>query len=84
LTREDFVRILSEPENALIRQYRELLLTEGVRLQFKPDAVEAIAEIASQVNQRAENIGARRLYTIMEKLLDEVSFEAPSLQGGRS
>jgi ATP-dependent HslUV protease ATP-binding subunit HslU len=81
LTREDFVRILSEPENALIRQYRELLLTEGVRLQFKPDAVEAIAEIASQVNQRAENIGARRLYTIMEKLLDEVSFEAPSLQG---
>ena len=81
LTREDFVRILSEPENALIRQYRELLLTEGVRLQFTPEAVEAVAEIASQVNQRAENIGARRLYTIMEKLLDEVSFEAPSLAG---
>ena len=82
LTREDFVRILSEPENALIRQYRELLLTEGVRLEFRPEAVEAVAEIASQVNQRAENIGARRLYTIMEKLLDEVSFDAPSL-GGR-
>ena len=81
MTREDFVRILSEPENALIRQYRGAAAHRGVRLQFTPDAVEAIAEIASQVNQRAENIGARRLYTIMEKLLDEVSFEAPSLVG---
>jgi ATP-dependent HslUV protease ATP-binding subunit HslU len=81
LTREDFVRILSEPENALVRQYTELLQTEGVRLRFTPEAVEAVAEIASQVNQRTENIGARRLYTIMEKLLDEVSFQAPDLHG---
>ena len=81
LTRGDFVRILSEPENALVRQYTELLQTEGVRLRFTPDAVEAVAEIAFQVNQRTENIGARRLYTIMEKLLDEVSFQAPDLHG---
>jgi ATP-dependent HslUV protease ATP-binding subunit HslU len=81
LTRGDFVRILSEPENALVRQYTELLQTEGVRLRFTPEAVEAVAEIASQVNQRTENIGARRLYTIMEKLLDEVSFQAPDLHG---
>ncbi len=81
LTRADFVRILSEPENALVRQYTELLQTEGVRLRFSPEAVEAVAEIASQVNQRTENIGARRLYTIMEKLLDEVSFQAPDLSG---
>ena len=81
LTRADFVRILSEPENALVRQYTELLQTEGVRLRFNPEAVEAVAEIASQVNQRTENIGARRLYTIMEKLLDEVSFQAPDLRG---
>ncbi len=81
LTRADFVRILSEPENALVRQYTELLQTEGVRLRFTPEAVEAVAEIASQVNQRTENIGARRLYTIMEKLLDEVSFQAPELNG---
>jgi len=81
LTRADFVRILSEPENALVRQYTELLQTEGVRLRFSPEAVEAVAEIASQVNQRTENIGARRLYTIMEKLLDEVSFQAPDLNG---
>jgi len=81
LTRDDFVRILSEPENALTRQYSELLRTEGVTLRFLPEAVEAIAEIASQVNQRTENIGARRLYTVMEKLLDDVSFDAPDLAG---
>jgi ATP-dependent HslUV protease ATP-binding subunit HslU len=81
LTRQDFVRILSEPQNALIRQYVELLRTEGVTLRFMPDAVEAIAEIAFTVNQRAENIGARRLYTVMERLLDEVSFDAPSMTG---
>jgi ATP-dependent HslUV protease ATP-binding subunit HslU len=81
LTRADFVRILSEPENALVRQYTELLQTEGVRLRFSPEAVEAVAEIASQVNQRTENIGARRLYTIMERLLDEVSFQAPEWSG---
>src|SRR5262249_44055222 len=81
LTREDFVRILSEPQNALVRQYVELLKTEGVVLTFTPDAVDAIAEIASTVNQRTENIGARRLYTVMEKLLEDVSFEAPELGG---
>jgi ATP-dependent HslUV protease ATP-binding subunit HslU len=81
LTRQDFIRILTEPQNALIRQYVELLRTEGVTLRFMPDAVEAIAEIAFTVNQRAENIGARRLYTVMERLLDEVSFDAPSMTG---
>jgi ATP-dependent HslUV protease ATP-binding subunit HslU len=81
LTRQDFIRILSEPQNALIRQYVELLKTEGVTLRFTEDAVEAIADIASTVNQRAENIGARRLYTVMERLLEQVSFDAPSLTG---
>ena len=81
LTREDFVRILGEPQNALIRQYVELLKTEGVTLTFGQDAVEEVAEIASTVNQRAENIGARRLYTVMEKLLEEVSFAAPDMRG---
>ncbi len=81
LTRQDFIRILSEPQNALIRQYVELLRTEGVTLRFTDDAVESIAEIAFTVNQRAENIGARRLYTVMERLLEEVSFDAPSLTG---
>jgi len=81
LTQGDFVRILSEPENALILQYVELLRTEGVTLKFGQDAIEAVADIAFRVNQRAENIGARRLYTIMEKLLEEVSFGAPDLAG---
>jgi ATP-dependent HslUV protease ATP-binding subunit HslU len=81
LTRPDFIRILSEPQNALIRQYVELLRTEGVALRFTTDAVEAIAEIAFTVNQRAENIGARRLYTVMERLLEEISFDAPNLVG---
>jgi len=81
LTRDDFVRILSEPENALIRQYIELLKTEGVELTFTQDAVEAVAEIAFLVNQRAENIGARRLYTVMERLLEEISFTAPDAAG---
>jgi ATP-dependent HslUV protease ATP-binding subunit HslU len=81
LTKEDFVRILTEPENALIRQYVELLRTERVSLQFLPEAVEAIAEIAMQVNTSTENIGARRLYTIMERLLDEISFDAPDVPG---
>ena len=81
LTKEDFVRILTEPQNALVRQYVELLKTEGVTLCFRDDAVAAIAEIASTVNQRTENIGARRLYTVMEKLLEEVSFKAPDLAG---
>jgi ATP-dependent HslUV protease ATP-binding subunit HslU len=81
LTRADFIRILSEPQNALVRQYVELLRTEGVELSFAPDAVEAIAAIASAVNERTENIGARRLYTVMEKLLEEISFTAPDLSG---
>ena len=81
LTRQDFIRILNEPQNALIRQYVELLKTEGVTLRFTEDAVEAIADIASTVNQRAENIGARRLYTVMERLLEDVSFDAPTLVG---
>jgi ATP-dependent HslUV protease ATP-binding subunit HslU len=81
LTQQDFVRILSEPQNALVRQYVELLKTEGVTLQIGEDAVRAIAEIASAVNQRTENIGARRLYTVMEKLLEEISFTAPDMGG---
>ena len=81
LTREDFVRILTEPQNALIRQYVELLKTEQVTLRFAPEAVEALAEIAMKVNASTENIGARRLYTIMEKLLEEISFNAPELPG---
>ncbi len=81
LTRQDFIRILSEPRNALTRQYVELLRTEGVTVRFTPDAIEAIADIASTVNQRAENIGARRLYTVMERLLEDVSFDAPDMSG---
>ena len=77
LTKEDFIRILTEPQNALIKQYKALLETEGIHLSFTGDAVAEIAEIASLVNQRMENIGARRLHTIMERLLDEISFEAP-------
>ncbi|MGC8718648.1 MAG: ATP-dependent protease ATPase subunit HslU [Thermodesulforhabdaceae bacterium] len=81
LTKEDFVRILTEPENALTTQYKALLQTENVELVFEPEAIEAIAEIAYEVNSRTENIGARRLHTIMEKLLSDISFNAPDLQG---
>ena len=81
LTREDFVRILTEPRNALITQYVELLKTEGVTLVFTPEAVEAVADIAMRVNASTENIGARRLYTVMEKLLEDISFDAPDLPG---
>ncbi len=79
LGKDDFVRILTEPQNALVKQYMALLETEGISLDFRPDAVDRIAEFATLVNDRAENIGARRLHTVMEKLLDEVSFEAPDL-----
>ena len=79
LTREDFVRILTEPENALILQYTELMRTEGLELDFSPDAIEAIASMAEEVNTRTENIGARRLHTILEKLLEDLSFQAPDL-----
>jgi ATP-dependent HslUV protease ATP-binding subunit HslU len=75
------VRILTEPENALTKQYTALLATEGVDLTFTRDAIEEIAAIATAVNQATENIGARRLYTIMERLLDEISFEAPHMDG---
>ncbi|MBX6423697.1 ATP-dependent protease ATPase subunit HslU [Thermosulfurimonas sp. F29] len=79
LTREDFVRILTEPENALVKQYKALLSTEGVELEFTRDGLEEIARIAYEVNERTENIGARRLYTVMEKLLEEISFSAPDI-----
>jgi ATP-dependent HslUV protease ATP-binding subunit HslU len=83
LTINDFKRILTEPKNSLLKQYRALLETEGVDLEFTPDAVEAIAQYAGRVNEQAENIGARRLHTIMEKVLDEISFEGPDLEPKR-
>ena len=79
LGRQDFVRILTEPKNALVRQYTALLSTEGVTLTFTPDAIDRLADVATMVNERTENIGARRLHTVMEKLLDTVSFDAPDL-----
>jgi ATP-dependent HslUV protease ATP-binding subunit HslU len=82
LGREDFVRILTEPKSALVRQYTALLSTEAIELQFTSGAIERIADFAALVNDRTENIGARRLHTVMEKLLDELSFEAPDM-GGR-
>jgi ATP-dependent HslUV protease ATP-binding subunit HslU len=81
LTKEDFVKILTQPKNALITQYTELLLTEGVTLDFTPPAIDRLAELATEVNSRSENIGARRLHTIMELLLEEVSFHAPEISG---
>jgi ATP-dependent HslUV protease ATP-binding subunit HslU len=81
LTEQDFVRILTEPETALTKQYTALLSTEGVELEFSPDAVAEIARLAVEVNSSTENIGARRLSTLMERLLDEVSFEAPDRSG---
>ncbi|MBB5149872.1 MULTISPECIES: ATP-dependent protease ATPase subunit HslU [Ureibacillus] len=79
LTKEDFVRILKEPDQSLILQYRALLETEGVSIDFSDDAIERIAEIATEVNQETDNIGARRLHTIMERLLEELSYEAPEI-----
>jgi ATP-dependent HslUV protease ATP-binding subunit HslU len=81
LTKADFIRILTEPKNALVRQYVALMATEGVKLDFTDDAVEEIARIAAQVNERTENIGARRLHTVLERLLDQISFDAPEMQG---
>jgi ATP-dependent HslUV protease ATP-binding subunit HslU len=81
LGRDEFVRILTEPRNALVKQYIALMATEGVRLDFAPAAIERIAELATLVNDRTENIGARRLHTVLERLLDEVSFHAPELDG---
>ncbi|MCA1818251.1 MAG: ATP-dependent protease ATPase subunit HslU [Acidobacteria bacterium] len=83
LTIEDFKRILTEPKNSLIKQYRALLETEGVELEFTDDAISAVAEFAGRVNETTENIGARRLHTIMEKVLDEISFEGPDIEPKR-
>jgi ATP-dependent HslUV protease ATP-binding subunit HslU len=80
LTEQDFIRILKEPKNALVKQYTALLDTEGIKLTFTDDALEEIAGFAARVNEIAENIGARRLHTIMEKLVEEISFEGPDLK----
>ena len=80
LTTEDFIRILKEPKSALVKQYTALLETEGIKLSFADDALEEISRFAALVNDQTENIGARRLHTIMEKLLDEISFEGPDLK----
>ncbi len=79
LSKEDFIRILTEPENALIKQYVELLKTEGVTLIIEQDAVEKISEMATLINERGENIGARRLHTVMERILEDISFDAPDM-----
>ena len=80
LTRDDFVRILTEPRSALVKQYVALLGTDGIELSFSPNAVERIADFAARVNDATENIGARRLHTVMERLLDQISFEGPDLR----
>ena len=80
LTEADFKRILTEPTNALLKQYKALLATEGVTIDFTEDAIERLAQVACEVNEQTENIGARRLHTIMEKLLEDLSFEAPELE----
>jgi ATP-dependent HslUV protease ATP-binding subunit HslU len=80
LTLDDFKRILTEPKNSLVKQYKALLETEGIELDFTEDAVDAVARFAVRVNEQTENIGARRLHTIMEKVLDEISFEGPDLE----
>jgi ATP-dependent HslUV protease ATP-binding subunit HslU len=77
LSKEDFVRILTEPKGALVRQYQALLATEGLTVDFSKEGLEEIADIAVQVNDRTENIGARRLFTIMERLLEQIAFEGP-------
>jgi len=80
LTKEDFYRIITEPDNALIKQYKALLETENIELEFEKDAIEEITEIAQRINEMTENIGARRLYTVMEKLLDDISYSAPDME----
>jgi ATP-dependent HslUV protease ATP-binding subunit HslU len=79
LTTDDFVKILVEPDNALIKQYIALLATEGIQIEFSDEAITRIAEVAFEVNQNTDNIGARRLHTILEKLLEDLSFEAPEI-----
>ena len=80
LNKGDFVRILTEPENALIKQYEALMATEGVEVEFSPEAIDEIAAIAEKVNEDTENIGARRLHTVMEKVMEDISFEAPNIR----
>jgi ATP-dependent HslUV protease ATP-binding subunit HslU len=80
LSVEDFKRILVEPKNSLVKQYKALMETEGVKLEFTPDAIDAVANFSARVNSQTEDIGARRLHTIMERLLDEISFEGPDLE----
>ena len=80
LDKSDFIKILTEPENALIKQYRALLETEGIQVEYTEDAVDEIAEIAEKVNEDAENIGARRLHTVMEKVMEDISFKAPNIK----
>jgi len=79
LTKDDFVRILTEPENAIIKQYQALLETEGVELEFTKESIEEMAKIAYEINEKMENIGARRLYTVVEKVLEDISFSAPDI-----
>ncbi len=83
LVKEDFMRILTEPKSSLTKQYVALMATEGMQIEFTDDAIEALASYAFQVNQSTQNIGARRLYTIMERLLEELSFEAPEMKAGK-
>jgi ATP-dependent HslUV protease ATP-binding subunit HslU len=83
LSRDDFLRILTEPKHAITKQYSELLATEGASIEFTPDGVEALADIAYEVNRTAQNIGARRLHTILERVVEEVSFQAPDLPSKR-
>lgn len=83
LTKDDFVRILTEPKSALTKQYAALMQTEGVSVEFTADAIDTLASYAFEVNQSTQNIGARRLYTIMERLLEELSFEAPDMKMGK-
>lgn len=80
LDKKDFIKILTEPENALIKQYEALLMTEGIKVSYSDDAIDEIADIAEQVNEDAENIGARRLHTVLEKVMEEISFEAPDIK----
>ena len=83
LSVEDFQRILHEPDHALLKQYIALLETEGIEIEFSDEAIRRIAEVAYEVNQNTDNIGARRLHTIMEKLLEDLSFEAPEIAMGK-
>jgi len=80
LNKGDFIRILTEPRNALIKQYEALMATEGVEVEFSPEAIDEIADIAEKVNEDTENIGARRLHTVMEKVMEDISFEAPNIR----